>query len=108
MRELTKDEKEKIQYIDTILCALPCEELKRMAEEEEVIAILKDKPIASGIIEGILEDNKFLIDEVHRIEAETIALRSNLGELIRIMDRGVMNSSAQAEFYNLKTRLYIY
>lgn len=108
MRLLTPEETEKLKFLDTLFLAIPKEELARMAEEEEVIAILKDKPIAPGIFFSMYEENLNLRSAVSRLENQMYTHETALKELVTALNRTVFNSQGNSEFYSLRCKLGIY
>ena len=107
MRTLTQEEYEKLKYLDIILAAIPLSEIKEMAEKEEVVAILKDKPIDTG---GLILD---MHNEVVRLRSDMATLQCNiqddrmkLRELIQVLeDQANAGLTMSSRLSSIKYRL---
>lgn len=109
MRTLSDEEVEKLHYLDTLFSALPIDELKRMATDEEVVAILKDKPILNGtrgiFFEMYLDHAQIRADMATQHD-EVRRTKQLLNDLIRTLEEGQFSPRAHSDFNSLKSRIY--
>jgi len=108
MSIVTNSDLEKIKILDTLFASLNVDDLRELAEKEEIIARLKGADSSVGVISSLVNEHQHLTHESMNLRIEIEALRSNLQELIRVLDKTVFSPPNNYEFYNLKSRLGAY
>lgn len=102
------DDNEKFKLLDLIFLSLTIDELKSMFGEDLVAAKLKDVKMYHQPIAGIPENITDLRNETVALKAEISMLRSDIGTLLRCLNRGMGDQTTSYDFNTLKHRYGVY
>lgn len=104
---LADDTKKKLEYMDKIFSGLSLEELKTLAEREEIVAKLKAEPNVQGPITQALYAISTMNSQAQTMQVEIQQLKGEIGVLVKAMC-SPHTQGDNYEFRNLKNRFGIY
>lgn len=107
MITMTDDQHKKIDLLDSIFSALTVEQLKEIAESEQVVAKLKGTSLDPGLLRKLIQDQEHYSVELMKLDSEIQALKYNLQTLTKLMLKPY-DYSSQLDAQNLKSNMGIY
>lgn len=104
---LSNEQSEKINLLDALFGAFGIEQLKEIAETEQVVAILKGDNNNSGILKKLVQEHITLSIEVSALKTDVLSLRNDMQTLVKIMNKP-FESHHMSEFNSLKSKHNVY
>lgn len=106
MISLTYDELEKVQLLDKLFGSFTVEDLKDLADTEQIVSRLKGSESNSKLLERLVNDNATLSVDLMNIRNETMSLKSDIQSLIKALNSSLYGYNQ--EFNNLKQKHNVY
>jgi hypothetical protein len=108
MITLTNDQLLKIDLLDTLFGSLSVEQLKELTEQECVASKLRGNMANPGILKGLIRTSEFQAVELMNLRSDTLVLKNDFQDLVRILNKELFSPTYNQEFNNLKQKHNIY
>lgn len=108
MISLTFEQQEKIRLIDKLFGSLSTEQLKELAESEQIVARLKGTDNSDGIISEIVSSTTTTQVDLMNTRAELSALKNDFQTLLRALNLTVFSPQYNNDFNTLKNKHSVY
>lgn len=99
---------EKIKLLDQIFQVLSLDDMKQIASCDLVVSKLRGDNVARGPLLEMYQDSSRLNLEIMMLRTNLTNVVTDFQVLIRCLNKGMADSTATSDFYNLKTKHNIY
>jgi hypothetical protein len=109
MISLTTEQLQKIELVDALFSALDIDQIKELAESEQVVAKLKGVNLNPGLLKNIVQESEIHSVEMMRMASEVTVLKADMQTLVRAVITLVNTPPPYSQdLQNLKSKYNVY
>jgi hypothetical protein len=108
MITLSHEQLDKINLLDKIFASMDVEQLKQIAESEQIVSRLKGFEDNPQIILNLVHEYDTMKLDLMNAKAELVGLKSDFQALLKVLHSDVFTPRYNMEFNNLKNKYGVY
>ena len=107
MITMTNEQLEKIKLLDQLFGAMDLDQLRRITESEQVVAILKGTNQNPEIFKRLIQEHDNMMMTVMELQGNYSTLRYDIQQLVKVIMKPYESSSI-SDAQNLKSKYSVY
>lgn len=108
MSSLTAEQQEKIDLLDKLFGALNVDQLKHLAETEQVVAKLNGTNANPQMLRKMIQEHELLQSNVAMLTTDVASLRADIKDLMKVLNTTLFTVPYSSEFQTLKNKHNVY